>query len=123
VLADWHYDFNDRRCPHDSSIRSLELLNDEATREFRAANLSLFGASRDPSHDRIISFSYVDVIDIEIAGRLIHQRNLDWIYDEIHLCESGSIEHIIEFEEAIVRVECADVHFSYEPVGELSGQA
>jgi hypothetical protein len=37
---------------------------------------------------------------------------LDWIYDEVHLCESGNVEHVIEFVASVMRIECADLSYS-----------
>ena len=36
----------------------------------------------------------------------------DWLYDEVHLCESGNVEHVIEFEEAVIRLAsfCRETH-------------
>ena len=71
----------------------------------QAARLCLLGAF----HDRDIYFDYEGILDFSIEGQLVIAggRNLDWLYDEVHLCQSGSIEHVIEFEKAVIRIECS----------------
>lgn len=110
VCSDWHYDYGDPRCPHDSWVKSIELKTTDSKAVVQAVRLCLLGAF----HDRDIYFDYEGILDFSIEGQLVIAggRNLDWLYDEVHLCQSGSIEHVIEFEKAVIRIECSDLKYS-----------
>ncbi len=110
ICSTWHYDYSDPRCPHDSWIKSVELKTTDVKTGVRAARLSPLGAF----HDRDIYFAYAGITDLSIEGQLVtpNGRNSDWLYDEVHLCEAGSVEHIIEFEKAMIRIECVDLNYS-----------
>ncbi len=107
VLSDWHYNASDRRCPHDSWIQSIEITPNESKTTIERVQLRLLGAY----HDRLISLSYLDVSDCSIHGQLVEgsRQNLDWLYDEVHLLDSGRVEHLIEFEACVMRIESADL--------------
>jgi hypothetical protein len=106
VVSDWHYNANDPRCPHDSWIQSIDLGTHIPIAESRHVQLRLLGAY----HDRTIRFDYSDVTDCSIQGQLLEasRRNLDWLYDEVHVCDSETIEHLIDFEACVIRIECVD---------------
>jgi hypothetical protein len=111
VSSDWHYNYGDPRCPHDSWIKSIDLKFAKSGKQTRDVQLCLLGAY----HDRDIYFDYTDVTYLSIDGQLVAPtgRNLDWIYDEVHLCDSGLIEHIIEFGSSMIRIECVDFRYSF----------
>ena len=110
VSAAWHYDGGDPRCPHDSWISAIQIQPSGSGNRSRDIRLVLLGAF----HDRFISFTYMDVTDFSIQGQILERsgRMLDWLYDEVHLCDSGSVEHLIEFEQCVMRIECADFSVS-----------
>jgi hypothetical protein len=111
ALAEWHYNANDPRCPHDSWIRLIEIKPYDPKAEARSARIELLGAY----HDRMISFDYLDVRDFSIEGQIMpaSRQEADWLYDEVHLCDSGTVEHVIEFQLSVIRVECADLRCSF----------
>lgn len=112
VFSDWHYNYNDPRCPHDSWIDSIDF-NIVGTRSRpRSVTLHLLGAF----HDRTISIEYQDVNDLLLEGRLIssRRRDVEWLYDEVHLLDSGRVAHVIEFAECLVRIECSDLVYRFE---------
>jgi hypothetical protein len=112
AFAESHYNYNDPSCPHDSWIKSIEIRTDDSKRNIEAVCLCVLGAF----HDRLIFFDYTGITDLSLEGRLVSASgsNPDWIYDEVHLCESGSVEHVIEFEESVIRIECADFRCSWK---------
>jgi hypothetical protein len=111
VAADWHYNYMDPRCPHDSWLQSIEIQTDDSREKIQAVEMRLLGAF----HDRLICFQYKGATDLSIEGCLVPKngRNLDWLYDEVHLCDASTVEHIIEFEEAVARIECVDLRYSF----------
>ena len=69
-------------------------------------------------HDRVLRFEYAEVTDFSVDGQLVppNGRHLDWIYDEVHLCDSASLEHIIEFESSVIRIEFRELAISTKMV-------
>jgi hypothetical protein len=65
ALAEWHYDYADHRCPHDSWIKSIEVILDERKQGLPALRLSVLGAF----HDRVISIEYLGVVDFSLEGQ------------------------------------------------------
>ena len=110
ALADWHYNSDDPSCPHDSWIQSLEIRAATSRTEVQGLRIKLLGAY----HDREIHLDYAGIVDLFIVGQLVlpSRQRPDWLYDEVHLCDSGSVEHLIEFETASMRIECADLSCS-----------
>lgn len=115
ALAEWHYNASDPRCPHDSWLQSIEILT-ENSKVIQGVRLRLLG----PYHDQVIRVDYANVTDFSVQGQLVAgNRNLDWLYDEVHLCDAGSVEHLIEFEACVVRIECADLVVTHIPIPEV----
>jgi|HubBroStandDraft_3_1064219.scaffolds.fasta_scaffold147629_2 hypothetical protein len=113
AFAEWHYNASDPRCPHDSWIQSIELKTADTFNDLRGVLLLVLGAY----HDRLISFDYSGVTDFEIQGQLVHgPRRLDWLYDELHLTESGEVEHLIELELCVIGIRCADLTVTQLPI-------
>jgi len=110
AFAEWRYDASDPRCPHDSWIQSMEIRPGESKAEVRGFSLCLLGAY----HDRMIRFDYANVTELSIEGQIVQPsgRRMDWLYDEIHLLDSGLVEHLIEFEGCMICVACSDFSFS-----------
>ena len=110
VSAGWHYDGSDPRCPHDSWISTIEIQPNQSNEKVRDVRLHLLGAF----HDRVLCFAYTGVTDFSIHGQILDSsgRMLDWLYDEVHLCDSGLVEHSIEFEQCTMRIECVDFSVS-----------
>lgn len=111
VSSQWHYAADDPRCPHDSWLKSIEFKFAGETKErVEAVRMCLLGAY----HDRDIYLDYTGLSDFSVEGQLAFgDRNLNWLYDEVHLLDSGLVEHIIRFESSAIRVECADLKFSW----------
>jgi hypothetical protein len=113
VLADWHYNYNDERSPHDSWLRRIEFLRD-LEGESASVQLRLLGAF----HDRWVIVRYCGISAFSVSGELIfppgHEQ--DWIYDEVHLSDSNRVEHVIQFEKFVIRAEAADLFVSFEPL-------
>jgi hypothetical protein len=115
VISDWHYNFHDVRCPHDSWLETIEFVKAKGfgkDRKLSSIRLKLLGAF----HDRWIFVEYLEVRDFLISGQMVlpNGRNQDWIYDEVHLSDSGLIEHVVQFETFAFRVESADIRVSFE---------
>ncbi len=114
ALADSHYNATDPRCPHDSWLQSVEITTESSSSEITGIRMKLLGAY----HDRTLPLDYSGVREFSVFGQIVlsNGRNQNWLYDEIQLCNSGTVEHLIEFEQFVIRVECCDLHLSFTPI-------
>jgi hypothetical protein len=117
VLSEWHYNYNDPRCPHDSRIRSIGFEYSGDNPKSCKLILRMLGAF----HDRYISIAYENVTEFSLDGTLISggSVDIDWIYDEVHLSPSGRVEHVIEFgrfARCLVKIECDDFEYQSQLV-------
>jgi len=128
ATAPWHYNSQDPRCPHDSWVESLCILEPSSGErsEIRIIeiNIKLLGAY----HDGYIELNYKNVHSYSLAlspNMSSDQRHGhgDWIIDEIRLSERGLILHEIEFWlGGCWVIECEDVNYYWKPMGpEISG--
>jgi hypothetical protein len=112
ATAEWHYDPNDHKCPHDAwvqEIRVLEMAEGERA-EIRATciEMILLGAY----HDRLFKLTYLGVSSYSLAAANAVRGHGDWITDEIRLSDNELVIHEIEFSSgASMLVECKDLLF------------
>jgi hypothetical protein len=111
TCADWHYNYQDPRCPHDSWLRNIHFRIAPDEPEILAVGMEFLGAF----HDRMIVIEYENVTNLSINGQLLDaSHNVEWIYDEIHLLPSGRVEHVIELSQCFVRIEFTDLEYRSE---------
>lgn len=119
ATADWHYDPQDHRCPHDAWVESLILKetvrSKEAGDESILIEVTLLGAY----HDGKIKISYENVNAYNLAllpsDRLTSGHG-DWIIDEIRLSEKNKVIHEIKFWLAgNWKIECSDIKYEWIP--------
>lgn len=113
AIAEWHYNFQDHRAPHDAWVESINIF-ETATgerQEIRQAyiKLSLLGAY----HDGHIEIEYVNVLRYSIGSA--YENHGDWEYDEIRLSEAGNVLHEIEIGGFSWVIECKDIRYSWFP--------
>ncbi len=130
AVADWHYDHNDSRCPHDARLDSLEIteryISDSSLREKAPIEITivLLGAY----HDGRIRLSYSDVRYYELtkfpvsgtlATVLSEPTNYhgDWLIDELYLFEDSYVVHEIEFAfGATWKIYCGNLKYDWFPL-------
>jgi hypothetical protein len=124
ATAPWHYDFRDRRCPHDAWLESCAI-REPAGRERRERRwveieLRLLGAFHD-GH-LILSYTGVTGYRVELADSF---RPLppqpDWhgdcLTDEVTLTDSGAVRHVIRWSSGSRwEIQCADIGWRWEPL-------
>jgi len=118
AIADWHYDPQDHRCPHDAWVESLcisETRQDGQSKSKLSARILLLGAY----HDGQIEISYSDLTEYNFS---LHQEasskhgHGDWLIDEIRLSENGRLIHEIQFWPGSTWVvECVNLSYSWHP--------
>ncbi len=99
--AIWHYNTKDSRCPHDSWVKSFEIIENDAgnrdTRRFIDIRICLLGAFHDGEitirYNRVRSYS-LDLLSDDTFDTRSHG---DWILDEVRLSDAGYVLHEISF--------------------------
>lgn len=117
AVAEWHYNFNDHRCPHDSWLDRLAIENhhprDGGSYSLPSITLKLLGAY----HDGFIVLTYKAVISYSLSTeqKIATKKDpADWLYDEIRLSDNGNVLHEIEWSDGSVwLIECADVCYEW----------
>jgi len=112
AIADWHYNPNDHKCPHDAWVQEIRIM--EVAEGERAENretrieMILLGAY----HDRLLKITYSGVNGYSLAAADAGHGHRDWITDEIRLSDNEFVIHEIEFRSgATMQVECRDLQF------------
>lgn len=104
ALAEWHYNIEDHRCPHDAWLEYLIIREpasgERSERRSLEIELRLLGAY----HDGYIEFLYKDVESYCLdqpyrRGRWdsAEKGHKDWVIDEVDLSEHGYVLHEIEW--------------------------
>ena len=104
ALAEWHYNIEDHRCPHDSWLEQIMIREpasgERSERRSLEIELRLLGAY----HDGYIEFQYKDVESYCLDQP--HRRDRwdstekghkDWVVDEVDLSVHGYVLHEIEW--------------------------
>ncbi len=118
--AEWHYDYNHSRCPHDASLLTLQVIEDKAAEsEFRKIDIRvrLLGAY----HDGHIDLAYLNVqkfsVNVYAFKELSCFRGFgDWLIDEIRLLELGRVVHEVQWSNAKWQIECDDIDCRWTPI-------
>lgn len=108
LSADWHYDFRDHRCPHDSLVVAYSVLFNPSieNRGIESVSISLINAYQDWG----IEFIYRDVKSLDISPELS-----GWSHDEVVLCPNG-MRHEIAFDEGTAWIiEAASIEVEVRP--------
>jgi hypothetical protein len=118
--ADWHYDFTNPKCPHDSWVETITIFEpaDGETKDDRGLEIMvrLLGAF----HDGFIELRYKGVFEYEMSGTSdeswpkIHRPHGDWLIDEIRLSENGRVIHEIKFTRARWLIQCEDIVYTWK---------
>ena len=115
--ADWHYNFNDSRCPHDAWIEDI-IIHEHAEgdrQQFRTIEIKivLLGAW----HNGNIEITYKNVKSYTISkSKNLGDCHGDWMRDEIKLSENGFVLHEIEWlAEPNWLIESEDIEFKWKP--------
>jgi len=123
ALHDWYYNPQEHRCPHDSWLEELSIIepwagnrNEQRSVEVR---LRLLGAY----HDGHIFFRYLDVrsYSLETPANFepspLHEGHGDFLVDEIRPLPDGSVEHAIKFSTGSrFRIECSNIEFEFKSI-------
>ena len=113
AMAEWHYNFNDHRCPHDSWVNALSISEScsGVRSEVRRTQISieLLGAY----HDGVVKINYQNVLDYTLSS--YSKSHGDWLYDEVRVFDKGCVVHEIDLEFSQWKIECEDIKFEWAP--------
>lgn len=113
ALAEWHYDFEDPRCPHDAWVEQVEVLETGTGYRGEVRSLDLRVRLLGAYHDGHIELTYRAVHHYRIGSQ--RPDHGDWLYDEIRLSPEGRVLHEIEFVGDTWEIECQDVAYEWKP--------
>jgi hypothetical protein len=115
AAAEWHYDFNDHKCPHDSWVEHLNLKERSAGSRSEIRHLDIEVKLLGAYHDKWLYLSYLDVVSYSFhsgnkEGDVGHG---DWLIDEVRLSEKRFVIHEVVFDTgAKWIIECGDIRFN-----------
>jgi hypothetical protein len=120
ATAPWHHDYTDPRALHDSTLRSLSIVETPRSRAGASPRieirLSLFGAYR----DGYLLLRYVDVLSYQLPLHSV-EGHPDLYRDEVRLSRKGNPLHEIEWlnrgRDQNWLIECKDVKCRWQRSG------
>ena len=94
VMSAAYQDFNSHDCPHDAWLQELVVaVKTDADKNERVdLQMILLGSF----HDRILTFEYTNVIELNIDLKKTGRKQLgDWLHDEFDINDEGFVSHEI----------------------------
>ncbi len=120
--ATWHYKFDDSRCPHDSWVDSLSIIEPATGDRQEIRRLEIIIKLLGAYHDGHIVLHYhgVSTYSLLYDRRQTQQgaavAHDDWLIDEILLGDDGCVTHEIEFASgAVWNIRCSDIVYRWLP--------
>ena len=120
--AEWHYDSGDPRCPHDSWLESLQILETGSETGDSRRSINITATFLGAYHDGTFTVTYTNVEDYRLDKlRVGNARNIgdghgDWLIDEILVTDDGFVVHDIEFDnDNRWTICCEDIEYKWIP--------
>jgi len=121
--AEWHYNSNDPKCPHDSWVKCLSIVEEDQSEKEKGRSIDIKVELLGAYHDGTIHLTYERVISYGLhrgSGSMRGpqtQGHGDWLIDEIRLApESKGVIHEIKFWlDATWTIECSDIRYEWIP--------
>lgn len=124
ATADWHYNPQDHRCPHDSWLESLTICEPAVGERLESREIEiracLLGAFQDGhielTYKRVKSYSLDAPFEFENPPR-VRVGHGDWLIDEVRLSDRGFVIHEVMFSRGSHWViECEDILYEWKPL-------
>lgn len=123
AVNDWHYNFEDYKCPHDSWIENFLIKEKTDATQSKSVDmeLRLLGAY----HNGNIIINYLEVSSYKLEWNFFQEKKTDskklwhgdWMIDEISLSDSGKVIHEIEFRfDGYWIIECKEVNYRMDSI-------
>jgi hypothetical protein len=119
ATAEWHYDPEDHRCPHDAWVKSL-IVSERASgsrqeRRSLEVELTLLGAY----HDGVLTLTYCGVRQYSLFQPPVNQQaevaHGDWLVDEVEVADASRpeaplvVHHILFSGRGVWTIEAQDI--------------
>lgn len=126
AAADWHYDHNDPRCPHDAWVEELVVAEVASGPKAEIRDLEIRVRLLGAWHDGHIELTYTKVQSylfdtprkLESPMRL-GKGHEDWMIDEVRLSDLGYVVHEVEFSrDSRWLIESEDLVYRWRPFEE-----
>lgn len=116
ATAEWHYDHNDHRCPHDSWVESLAIKEAASGERGQHRSLSISTCLLGAFHDGRLLLDYADVHMYSLESLKGQAGHGDWLVDEIRLSENGLVLHEVQFSNnSRWLIEARDISCEWQP--------
>lgn len=120
--APWHYKIDDSRCPHDSWVEALSIIEPATGSRQEIRRLEILVRLLGAYHDGHIELRYLDVTSYSLLhdrGHALQRSSIahdDWLIDEVLHRDDGSVTHEIAFASgAVWNIGCADIIYRWLP--------
>lgn len=117
ATADWHYNPQDPKCPHDAWVESLNVSEEHRTDPEEKQKITIQVILLGAYHDGRIKITYEVVKGYNFnlpSGNVEHG---DWLTDEIRLSEQNHLIHEIEFSSGgNWLIECRNIKYEWMPL-------
>jgi hypothetical protein len=112
AMADWYFDANDHRSPHDAWLEEAAFLEPSSGARHQDRSTALRVRLLGGYHDKILEFEYPVVLAYTLQTPSAAQGLGDWRYDEFRVSDRGTLIHEIEWSGGgRWQIEAADVEF------------
>jgi hypothetical protein len=116
ALADWRLNTTDHRCPHDSWVEYLRIIEQSVEKNRRLRNLHIELRLLGAYHDGFLDLDYVNVKNYSLNKNTSWNSHGDWLFDEVRLSDKNLVLHEIEFASGEYwLIECEDIKFEWKP--------
>jgi hypothetical protein len=123
ATADWHYNAEDHRCPHDSWLDTLTIREPAAGERSEIREIEMHLRLLGSYHDGYIEITYKKVksysLDSPFESKMpprVRVGHGDWLIDEFRLSDRGYVVHEILFSRGSQWViECEDILYEWKP--------
>ena len=126
AAADWHYDHDDPRCPHDAWVETLVVAEVASGTRAEIRDLEIRVRLLGAWHDGHIDLTYTKVqsylfdtprnLEYPMRSSKGHE---DWIFDEMRLSDLGNVVHEVQFSGGSSwLIECEDLIYRWMPFEE-----
>ena len=119
AIADWHYNMQESRCPHDAWVKSLQIFEKASATSIRKRNLQIHLKLLGAYHDGEINIYYENVRSYNFtlkADGFDLKSHGDWLIDEITLTDKNYLIHEIEFSlSGEWQIECEKIIYEWQP--------
>lgn len=120
MSADWHYQHMDYRCPHDSRIINISIIEETSNNPASKCSLEInliggYGNEILIKYDSVFSY---ELIKNEIEWPAGDESHGDWLIDELILLDDGMLNHEIIFTNSTINIKSRNIEYTAKGVAE-----